>query len=127
MSDNLTTNTNSNGVTFKPYGNLLSSTSPNLNQQIDTTSLSLGMMRMNSSSNNTNTNQYLNKSNDMIDANRRLLMQQNGGSNFNGISNNNQLQLFSSNGYQSQRTALSSSSNSSIQQSNDVHKENQEM
>ncbi len=123
MSENLTTNTN--GVTFKPYGNLLSSTSPNLNQQIDSTSLSLGMMRMNSS-NSANANQYLNKSNDMIDANRRLLMQQNGGSNINGT-NNNQLQLFSSNGYQSQRNALSSSSNSSIQQSNDVHKENQEM
>jgi hypothetical protein len=106
---------NGQGVVFKPYGalvpsngNLSASSALNSGSQnhhlIDS---GLNMMRLNSGGGSTvSTNQYLNKSNERLYSNQQIQMYPNG--------------------YQQRTSALSSSSNSSLQPCSDSHKENQE-
>ena len=104
---------NGQGVVFKPYGALLPSngslsalnngSSPQNQHLIDS---GLNMMRLNSGG-LASTNQYLNKSNERL-----------------YLSNSNQPMY--PNNYQNRASALSSSSNSSLQQCTDSLKENQE-
>lgn len=98
--------------TFKPFGALTSNNmSPLSSNQMDSilNSNSLALMR----NNHSNLNQYMNKTD--MDSNRRLL-----------LTNGNQMPMYSNGSNNYQQRALSSSSSSSIQQT-DTLKENQEM
>ena len=112
---------NGQGVVFKPFGALVPSNgnlsaSSGLNNGSQNQHLidsSLNMMRLNGGGGGSvgiaSTNQYLNKSNERL-----------------YIGNSNQQMPMYSNGYQQRASALSSSSNSSLQHCSDSHKENQE-
>ena len=98
--------------TFKPFGALTSNNmSPLSSNQMDSilNSNSLALMR----NNHSNLNQYMNKTD--MDSNRRLL-----------LTNGNQMPMYSNGSNNYQQRALSSSSSSSIQQT-DTLKDNQEM